>query len=131
MSKKFDSAYDYAVWRLQRNPEASYSDVKVGCDKAGLEVWPIVYGRAKAALGMTGTPKKKTGEPKKKAPKKEPKKKASESAPKMWTTVATFESGNGSVNDLSQRLTQLMRDHERAITMLARIREILAGADGA
>lgn len=40
---------------LKENPEASYKEIKARAKLAGLTVYPVVYGRAKALLGLVPT----------------------------------------------------------------------------
>ena len=41
--------------KLKQNPEATYKDIKAQAKLEGLTVYPVVYGRAKALLGLVPT----------------------------------------------------------------------------
>lgn len=54
-TKKSNSpAYDIAVKMIEKDPNVPFSDVKAAVEKKGLSIFPIVYGRAKLALGLVG-----------------------------------------------------------------------------
>ena len=41
--------------KLKQNPEIAYSEIKAQAKLEGLTVYPVVYGRAKALLGLVPT----------------------------------------------------------------------------
>lgn len=45
-------ALDYAMQVLRERPDASYRELKEQCDSRGWKLPPILYGRAKALLGL-------------------------------------------------------------------------------
>jgi len=53
--KSKSPAYDVSLKMLEKDPNVPFSDVKAACEKKGLSIFPIVYGRAKKALGLVGT----------------------------------------------------------------------------
>lgn len=42
----------FAIERLKKNPNAVFADLKKDAEKRGLKMVPIVFGRAKLALGI-------------------------------------------------------------------------------
>lgn len=54
-------ALQFIVDFLKSNKSASYGDVKAAADKKGFTVWPIMYGKAKALLGMVPVAKRGQG----------------------------------------------------------------------
>ena len=50
--KKDTSAMDFIVDSLKRNPKAAYASIRERAEKAGLTIYPIMYGRAQALLGI-------------------------------------------------------------------------------
>lgn len=46
------SGYDYLVAALRKDKKANYADIAAGAKKNGLSVYPIMFGRAQAALGL-------------------------------------------------------------------------------
>lgn len=53
MAKKPSSpSMAFAVAQLEKNPRIAFGDLKAAADKKGLSVLPIIYGRAKKALGL-------------------------------------------------------------------------------
>ena len=49
------SAIEFVKHKLSLNPEASYADIKAMARFEGVPVYPVVYGRAKALLGLVPT----------------------------------------------------------------------------
>ena len=63
-AKKSSPAMDFVVAALQKDPNAEYATVKDAASKKGFTIFPIMYGRAKALLGLVkvaprGSKKKK------------------------------------------------------------------------
>ena len=54
------SGFELAVQTLRMTPELSYQDLKARAAMAGLKLPPIVYGRAKALLGLVPTKPRKS-----------------------------------------------------------------------
>ena len=52
---KKQSAIEFAKEKLNLNPEASYAEVKAQARFEGIPIFPVVYGRAKALLGLVPT----------------------------------------------------------------------------
>ena len=53
MSKdKPKPAMEFIVAFLKDNPTAAYAEVKAGAEQRGLQVFPIMFGRAQAMLGL-------------------------------------------------------------------------------
>lgn len=42
----------FLLSRLKRNPKADYASLRKAAEKRKLEVWPVMFGRAKALLGL-------------------------------------------------------------------------------
>ena len=51
--------FEFVVGMLRKNPKVDYATVQAAATRKGYKIYPIVYGRAKKLLGMTGPPKKK------------------------------------------------------------------------
>jgi transposase-like protein len=51
----------FLLSRLKANPKADYASLKAGAEKQKLKVWPIMYGRAKALLGLVPSAKRGQG----------------------------------------------------------------------
>lgn len=48
-------AMEFAVAALRENPESSFRDLRAKAEASGFELYPIVFGRAKALLGLVAT----------------------------------------------------------------------------
>ncbi len=51
-TKKTKPGYDFIVAALKKDKKASYAAIAAQAKKKGLSVYPIMYGRAQAALGL-------------------------------------------------------------------------------
>ncbi|MEO0480005.1 MAG: hypothetical protein AAF196_11025 [Planctomycetota bacterium] len=55
--KSGSPSYDFVLGELKRNPKVAFADVQAKGEKKGFgKIYPIVYGRAKKALGLAGGP---------------------------------------------------------------------------
>lgn len=52
---------EFLVASLKSNPKASYGDLKAKADEKKLKVFPIMFGRAQALLGLVKSAKRGTG----------------------------------------------------------------------
>ena len=60
-AKKTAAGFDFLVQALRSDKGALYSDLKDKADKRGLTVYPVMFGRAKAMLGLVKTAKRGEG----------------------------------------------------------------------
>ena len=44
--------YDFIVRKLEKDKNAVYGDIAKAAEKAGHKIYPVMFGRAKAALGL-------------------------------------------------------------------------------
>ena len=44
--------YDFIIRKLEKDKNAVYGDIAKAAEKAGHKIYPVMYGRAKAALGL-------------------------------------------------------------------------------
>ena len=52
LSRPSTPAFEFLVEQLRREPTISYGELKTTADARGLKIAPIMYGRAKALLGL-------------------------------------------------------------------------------
>lgn len=50
--KKGSAAFDFLLQQLRSEPNIIYADLRARCELAGFKIAPIMYGRAKAVLGL-------------------------------------------------------------------------------
>jgi hypothetical protein len=50
--RKGSPAFDYLLQQLRAEPHASYAELRARCANLGYSIAPIMYGRAKAVLGL-------------------------------------------------------------------------------
>src|SRR5262245_56032014 len=51
-AKKPSAAMDFIVSQLKKNPKVAYADVQARAKSKRLTIYPIMYGRAQALLGL-------------------------------------------------------------------------------
>jgi len=54
-AKKASPAMEFIVEYLKKNKKASYADVRAAAEAKKIQVYPIMYGRAQALLGLVTT----------------------------------------------------------------------------
>lgn len=126
-AKKNAPAMDYIVDYLKKDKNASYSEIAEGAKKKGYAIFPIMYGRAKALLGLV--PVAARGEGKKAAaaapaprgPGRPPMKRGPGRPPKSAAAVAAA----GSLDAVIQALKDGDRERDRYRRALEQIRGIL------
>jgi hypothetical protein len=59
-----NSAFQFAVETLRLSPDVNFQDLKLRASMAGLKMQPIIYGRAKALLGLVPTKPRQPRAPK-------------------------------------------------------------------
>jgi hypothetical protein len=102
-NKKPSPAMDFVLAELRKNPDVAYAAVRDLAAAKGMQVYPIVYGRAKALLGLVPV-----------APRKRKKRAAavaSEPVPAK-RRPRTPPAREGSPIDSLQRMIDAMRDLE-------------------
>ena len=60
-AKVKSESFDFVLTLLEKNPSIAYADVAAAAQKKGFKIFPIVYGRAKAKLGLVPTAPRGTG----------------------------------------------------------------------
>lgn len=72
MAVKKQTPLEFLVARLKANPKADYGALKAVAEKRKLEVWPVMFGRAKALLGLVPMAKRGQGKAAKARARKAP-----------------------------------------------------------
>lgn len=127
-------SYDFFVKELQKNPNASYADIKAKAESRGLSnIYPIVFGRAKKALGLTSPGGAKAGGRKKVSRKKATGRKpgrplGSKNKKKATRRAAPAATGTGSFDDLITAVRQSELERERYREALEEIRDVINAA---
>ncbi len=129
--KKSSPAMDFLVEQLRRNPALSYAELKESAGRRELTVYPIMYGRAKALLGLVKVAPR--GSKKKAAAEREAKKQQALSEPAMPKRAAsaksyTRASGSTSLDGFESMLSNLKEvaeDRDRFHAALQEIGRIL------
>ncbi len=134
MAAKNQSPMDFIVAALEKNKDAAYADVRAAAEKKGLTIYPIMYGRAKAMLGLVPVAKRGTG----KYARKTKAARARATAPTDGTIVVkrrgrprkstTTSTSLDSLQGLVAHVQQAEREREKMQRALQKIREVLASA---
>ena len=103
--RKGSAAFDWLVQELRREPHASFGELRQRAEAAGLSIMPIMYGRAKAKLGLV--PVKPRGKAKKDAAAA-----AVQSAPRSLRQVESV-----AADRFTQKLEEV-RSLEQLVTMV-------------
>lgn len=59
--RKGSAAFDFLVQELRREPQLLYGELRERCEARGWKIAPIMYGRAKAVLGLVPVKPRGTG----------------------------------------------------------------------
>jgi hypothetical protein len=102
--RKKQSAIEFAKEKLGLNPEASYAEIKAQARFEGIPIFPVVYGRAKALLGLVPTaPYGSKSKARKQAALEKAEKAAEEARAKAAVEKAAVTTTNGNGNGESTR----------------------------
>ena len=117
--KTTSPAMDFIIAQLKKEPTVEYRTVKDRADERGMTIYPIMYGRAKALLGLVPT-----------RPRKEKAGKARQGSLRKTTPRRSARShGNGSVEDFEGQLVRAITDiQERATADSQRLRDAIRKA---
>ena len=129
-AKKKSSAFEFVVERLKRKPKATYQEIAQAAEKKKLKIYPILYGRAQALLGIVKSRPKGKG--------KAAKKKAARGRPPTRAAAKRGRRGPGrprktdsaleSLDSLIGGLKDVQRDRDTLRGALEKIRNIIDGA---
>ena len=130
-TKKKKSGFDFVKAYLTKKPKAAYADVRAAAEKAGFKIFPIVYGRAKALLGLV--PSKPRGSGKAARAKKAAARKAAPApAPRKRGRPAkaatTAKASVSDVGSLVAAVREMQADRARMRAALAKIRDVIDAA---
>lgn len=124
MAAKKNPAMDFIVDQLKKNRNAAYRDIHEAAKKRGYDIYPIMYGRAQAMLGIV-----------KVAPRGQGKKAAATTARRPGRPPGKRGPGRpprstgagGSIDDVITALKEGDRERDRYRRALEQIRGILEG----
>jgi hypothetical protein len=117
-------AFEFAIDQLRINPDLSFQDLKQRASMANLRLMPIVYGRAKALLGLVEVkPRKPRARPMSDAPMSLVQVDSAAAMPRIAPAMASAPSldGLGSLEQLIQALRELENERQRLRAALAAI----------
>ena len=117
-TKKTAAGYEFIVAALKKNPKADYASIRERAEKKSLTVYPIMFGRAQAALGIV--------KPKKRGKKKTTARRGP-GRPRKATSRRGRSGGSAAdaVRDLLGGLQDQERSNEELRRTLEKIRELI------
>ena len=127
-AKKTNPGFDFIVAALKKNPKATYKDIAAAAAKKKLKVFPIMFGRAQAMLGIVKQAKRGKG----KAAKAKAKAKAVKATPAKRGPGRPRKNAapvlDGSLESIVAAVKTSERDKARYRGALEKIQAILADA---
>ncbi len=114
---------DFIVEALKKDKNAVYADIHAAADKRGMKIYPIMFGRAKALLGLV--PVKPRGQGKARAAKTASAPSAGKRGPGRPRKTAVAASAVGSLEAVITALRDGERERDRYRRALDQIRNIL------
>lgn len=127
-TKKGKQAYDFAVASLKKNKKVEFATVRDAAKKKGLTLYPIVYGRAKAALGLVPVAKYGTGKAAKKSKSKAKKAARGPGRPRKSAGRTAKAQGIDGLENLVSMIRDTQKERDKAVATLAKIRDIIDAA---
>ena len=121
--KNTAEGYELLVRELRKNPKAEYAVLRDKAETKGFTVYPVMFGRAKASLGLVKTAPRGS---KKKAAKRGPgRPKGSKNKVKRGPGRPRTSSSALDIGDLVAMMKELQRERDEAVAKLDRIRKLL------
>lgn len=128
--RKSSAPYDFIVSKLQARPDISFAELRQQGAVAGLTIYPIVYGRAKAALGLVPVARRGQGKTARKRKKTAGKTEEARTKKPVSKSSATAVSNNDkrSLDALISGVQHLQDDNVRYRQALEKIAEVVKEA---
>lgn len=120
MADKSNPAMEFIVSSLRKKPKTAYADLAASAARRGMKIYPIMYGRAKALLGLVKVKPRGSGAAKKLG---RPGRKPGRRGPgRPRRSLAA-----GSLVGLIEGVKQVERERDSLRSALDRVRALLAG----
>lgn len=124
--KKTAKGYELLVAELKKNKNAAYADLKAKAEKKGFVVYPVMFGRAKASLGLVKVAKYGSGKAaKKKLAKRGPGRPRKGTGRGPGRPPKARGGAVDVVRDLLSSMQETERENQRLRTTLERVRELI------
>lgn len=104
MTQQKSESFAFVVEQLERDNDAAYATVRDAAEAAGFTIYPIMYGRAKAKLGLVETRPRGQGKNRKRA---------SPARPRAESASPPVDFSAGGLSSL-EAVIQAMKDSESA-----------------
>ena len=128
--KKTTEGMELIVTMLKRNPKTEYATIKAAADKKKVSVYPIMFGRAQAMLGIVKSAKRGEGKAKRAAAKAAKASKSRGRPAKSRSKVGRRVKSTGSspldaVHGLVSSMKETERENDQLRTTLEKIRSLI------
>jgi hypothetical protein len=124
MAAKKNPAMDFIVESLRKNKDATYAEIADAAQKRGYTIYPIMFGRAQAMLGLVKVAPRGQGKAKAQASAARGRKAGGRGGPGRPARSASA-SGSSSLDDVISALKEGDRERDRSRRALEQIRSIL------
>ena len=125
-AKKSNPAMEFLLAHLKKNKKATYAECKEAAGKKKLEIWPIMFGRAQAMLGIVKQAPRGQGKAAKAAQAKAAGVKRGPGRPRKNAAPATAI--DGSLESIVAAVKSSEAAKHRYRQALERIQEVLSSA---
>ena len=119
--KKTAKGYEFLVAELKKHKNAVYADLAAKAEKKGFTVYPVMFGRAKASLGLVATKKRR----KKKASKRGPGRPRKVGRRGPGRPRKSSDGPLAAVQDLVSTMREQERDNAALRATLGKIRDLI------
>ena len=127
-AKKPSKAYQFVIAALKRNRKASFATIRDNAAKKRLKIYPIVYGRAQAQLGIVKMSKRGQGKKARQLAKKRgpgrPRKVEARRGPGR---PRKSQAARG-LDDIVAQISGLQKDRDRLAVTLEKVQGLIEGA---
>ena len=136
--KQPNPSFAFVTDYLTKNPTASFAEVRDAAARRNFKIYPIVYGRAQAMLGLVESKPRGQGKmalasraarskrASAEAPRSEPTR-AAERRPVDAARSNPIASGNASIDSIIAHIRGVERERDELRAALAKIREAVEG----
>jgi hypothetical protein len=106
---------------LRKRPKAAYADVRESVERAGHTIYPIVYGRAKALLGLIPTKRRRRAAGRRRSVR------APRAAPRVRRVAASTSASLDQIRSMLQDYERVKRERDALRDALEAVRKSVRG----
>lgn len=126
-AKKGNPAFDFIVAQLEKDRNVAYADIAAAAGKKGLQIYPIMFGRAKALLGLVKVARRGEGKAAKAAGTARGRAAPGRRGPGRPRKSAAAAADSGSIEGIVAAVKASQQEKDRYRSALEKIQQVLAG----